>query len=102
MGKFEDQFSNIQVLSDGSYALDEKLGKQEFITQCKKEFEISIEERFISTVNMRFGFAPDSVENREDFENEPVWHTCHGQMGIRKALIWSIHQQRKIEKEASA
>lgn len=101
MGKFEEKFSNLQVLSDGSYALDDNLGKQEFIKQYKRECGMVLEERFIETVNMRFGFAPDSVENREDFENKPVWHTCGSDRGIRKALTWSMYQQRKIEKEAS-
>lgn len=100
MGKFEERFGYITLLSDGSYALDAQLGKDEFIRQYKEETGMTLNPDFIELVEMRFGFAPDSVENREDFEGAPIWHTCRGASGIKKALVWSLYRQNQMVKRA--
>ena len=82
MTKCKEMFKAAVVLSDGAYYIDADISKEDFIKQLDPEIKIE----HIEESRVRFGFAPDIVEDREEFDNKPIW--CSGAAGIGSKKVW--------------
>ncbi len=75
--KYDEFFEEPQKFSDGSYIFHGDLTIEKVIQQAREMFDLGeknlIPENFERTL-VRFGFAPDYVESREDFDG-PIWYT---------------------------
>ena len=86
MSKFSEFFCEVQTFSDGSYVLSGSFSRIEAAEMFSKYFGEDIEPKSIETDRVRFGFAPDNVE---DMGGKPCWYTGAG-TGRGTKAIWKV------------
>jgi hypothetical protein len=82
MTKFKEMFKQAVAFSDGAFYIDADISKEDFI----KQMDIDIKVGYIKESRVRFGFAPEFVEDRDDFDGRPVWFSGASGKGSKK--VW--------------
>lgn len=84
---FKEFFKTPQGLTGGMYALDSKYTEKEALELFEKECGQVFKEWQLKKDRVRFGFPPEDVEDRDDFDG-PIWYTGAEGKGSRE--IWVI------------
>ena len=93
MTKFKEMFKKATMFTNGAYYIDADIPKDEFIKQIDPEIKVE----HINETRVRFGFAPDFIEDREDFEGKPIWFSGASRKGSKK--VWEYQPWKHIKKE---
>ena len=86
---FQKFFSYAKILSDGSMAIDADHTKKQFINSIEYEHNLTCKEESIFIDYVKYGFPPDYVQNRDDFEGS-CWYT--GANGKCSKKIWRVRE----------
>jgi len=84
MSKFEEVFTEPCCFSDGTYVIRGDIDKQEAHKAFENYFGEPVEIEGIEEDFVRFGFAPDFVE---DMQGEPCWFTG-AKVGKGSKKVW--------------
>lgn len=76
MGKFEEQFNEPMTFSDGTYVISGEYSRKDAAEYISEYFGEEISPESLAEERVRFGFPPDSVEDREGMG--ACWYTGAG------------------------
>lgn len=85
--KFEEFFGEPQHMSNGDYAIDGTMTREEAAVEIGDYLSMTIKPEQLKLDRVRFGFPGEDVENYEDFEGRPCWYGGAGN-GTGTKPIW--------------
>lgn len=65
MGKFEEQFSEPNTFTDGTYIISGEFSREDAAEYISEWFGEDIRPEALRAERVRFGYPPESVEDRE-------------------------------------
>ncbi len=77
LSKYSKYFSEPQRFTDGSYVISYELSREQAALEISAEIGEVVNPSELHTGRVRFGFAPEFVVGRDDFDG-PMWYTGAG------------------------
>lgn len=77
MCKFSEYFSEPQYFTDGSYVINGEMDRAQAALEISAAIGEPVTPEQLKQERVRFGFAPEFVEDRNDFDG-PTWYTGAG------------------------
>ena len=95
--KFDECFSEVREFSGRTLVIDGRLSKEKAQQMIERHYGETVEKAEIKAERVRFGFPPEGVEDREDFDG-PIWYTGAGGVGSKPVWIFRIYDHlRRIK-----
>lgn len=86
MSKYSEYFSEPQRFTDGSYVISGELSREQAALEISAEICEAVEPSSLHLGRVRFGFPPEFVADRDDFDG-PIWYTGAGE-GKGTKPVW--------------
>jgi hypothetical protein len=74
MSKFSDYFSEPQHFTDGTWVIDGSFDRTQAALEISAAIGDEVEPESLELGLVRFGFPPEFVQDRDDFDG-PIWYT---------------------------
>ena len=94
--KYLEFFKEVQLFTNDSYILGGWYLKHIALEMFQKETgDITITENMIEENRVKFGYPPDFIEDREDFEGRAIWYS--GANGKGSMTVWEYNPYDRIK-----
>lgn len=77
LSKFSEAFKEPWRFTDGSYVINGEMDRAQAAREISVEIGEVVTPEQLKLGRVRFGFPPENVESREDFDG-PIWYTGAG------------------------